>query len=215
MIKKKKDKVEECHCNEECTCGEECNCTEDNKCSENCTCYEEKCHCGESCECGDECNCDEDCDCNDDLVEELNNQITNLKEALLRNQAELQNYKRRKDEEKDRLQKYKNEELIKELLPIVDNFERAIKMDDNDLSDEVSKFLSGFKLIYGNTINILNKFDVKEINAEGVEFDPNYHHAVLTDHNENKPEGVVLEVLQKGYIYKDRVIRPAMVKVNE
>ena len=215
MIKKKKDKVEECHCNEECTCGEECNCTEDNKCSENCTCYEEKCHCGESCECGDECNCDEDCDCNDDLVEELNNQITNLKEALLRNQAELQNYKRRKDEETDKLQKYKNEELIKELLPIVDNFERAIKMDDNDLSDEVSKFLSGFKLIYGNTINILNKFDVKEINAEGVEFDPNYHHAVLTDHNENKPEGVVLEVLQKGYIYKDRVIRPAMVKVNE
>ena len=215
MIKKKKDKVEECHCNEECTCGEECNCTEDNKCSENCTCYEEKCHCGENCECGDECNCDEDCDCNDDLVEELNNQITNLKEALLRNQAELQNYKRRKDEETDRLQKYKNEELIKELLPIVDNFERAIKMDDNDLSDEVSKFLSGFKLIYGNTINILNKFDVKEINAEGVEFDPNYHHAVLTDHNENKPEGVVLEVLQKGYIYKDRVIRPAMVKVNE
>ena len=215
MIKKKKDKVEECHCNEECTCGEDCNCTEENKCSENCTCYEEKCHCGENCECGDECNCDEDCNCNDDLVEELNNQITNLKEALLRNQAELQNYKRRKDEETDRLQKYKNEELIKELLPIVDNFERAIKMDDNDLSDEVSKFLSGFKLIYGNTINILNKFDVKEINAEGVEFDPNYHHAVLTDHNENKPEGVVLEVLQKGYIYKDRVIRAAMVKVNE
>lgn len=223
MSKKKKDKVEVCNCNEECTCGEECNCTEENKCSENCTCYEDECHCGENCECGDECHCNEDddcdcgddCNCNDNIVEELNNQINNFKEALLRNQAELQNYKRRKDEETDRLQKYKNEELIKELLPIVDNFERAIKMDDNDLSDEVSKFLSGFKLIYGNTVNILNKFDVKEINAEGVEFDPNYHHAVLTDHNENKPEGVVLEVLQKGYTYKDRVIRPAMVKVNE
>ena len=88
-------------------------------------------------------------------------------------------------------------------------------MDDNDLSDEVSKFLAGFKLIYTNTINILNKFEVKEINAEGVEFDPTYHHAVLTDHDENKPAGVVLEVLQKGYLYKDRVIRPAMVKVNE
>jgi len=226
MSKKKKDKVEACNCNEECTCGEECNCTEENKYSENCTCYEEECHCGENCDCGEECNCGddydcgddcdcEDCNCNEELIEDLNNQITSLKEALLRNQAELQNYKRRKDEETDRLQKYKNEELIKELLPVVDNFERAIKMDDNDLSDEVSKFLSGFKLIYGNTVNILNKFDVKEINAEGVEFDPNYHHAVLTDHNENKPEGVVLEVLQKGYIYKDRVIRPAMVKVNE
>ena len=88
-------------------------------------------------------------------------------------------------------------------------------MDDNDLSDEVSKFLAGFKLIYTTMIGILNKFEVKEIQAEGIEFDPEYHHAVLTDHDESKPSGVVLEVLQKGYMYKDRVIRPAMVKVNE
>ena len=210
-----KDKLkEQCNCSDNCTCGEECNCTEDNKCNDNCTCYEDKCSCNDSCECGDTCECEE-CNCNEDLIEDLTKEINILKESLLRNQAELQNYKRRKDEETSKIQKYKNEELIKELLTIVDNFERAIKMDDNDLSDEVSKFLSGFKLIYGNTINILNKFDVKEINAEGVEFDPNYHHAVLTDHNENKPEGVVLEVLQKGYTYKDRVIRPAMVKVNE
>ena len=88
-------------------------------------------------------------------------------------------------------------------------------MDDNDLSDEVSKFLSGFKLIYTNTVNILNKYEVKEIQAEGIEFDPTYHHAVLTEQDDTKPAGVVLEVLQKGYMYKDRVIRPAMVKVNE
>ena len=210
-----KDKLkEQCNCSDNCTCGEECNCTEDNKCNDNCTCYEDKCSCGDNCECGDTCECEE-CNCNEDLIEDLTKEINILKESLLRNQAELQNYKRRKDEETYKIQKYKNEELIKELLPIVDNFERAIKMDDNDLSDEVSKFLSGFKLIYGNTINVLNKFDVKEIKAEGVEFDPNYHHAVLTEHDETKPEGVVLEVLQKGYTYKDRVIRPAMVKVNE
>lgn len=210
-----KDKLkEQCNCSDNCTCGEECNCTEDNKCNDNCTCYEDKCSCNDSCECGDTCECEE-CNCNEDLIEDLTKEINILKESLLRNQAELQNYKRRKDEETSKIQKYKNEELIKELLPIVDNFERAIKMDDNDLSDEVSKFLSGFKLIYGNTINVLNKFDVKEIKAEGVEFDPNYHHAVLTEHDETKPEGVVLEVLQKGYTYKDRVIRPAMVKVNE
>ena len=148
-------------------------------------------------------------------LEELNKKITSLQEALLRNQAELQNYKRRKEEETLKFEKYKNEELIKELLTIIDNFERAIKMDNQDLSDEVSKFLEGFKLIYTNMINILNKFDVKEINAEGVEFDPEFHHAVLTDHDETKPASVVLEVLQKGYTYKDRVIRPAMVKVNE
>ena len=148
-------------------------------------------------------------------VEELKKQVDTLKESLLRNQAELQNYKRRKDEEMSKILKYKDEDIIKELLSVLDNFERAIKMDDNDLTDEVSKFLEGFKLIYSNTVNILSKFEVKEIDAEGVEFDPDYHHAVLTDHDENKPAGVVLEVLQKGYMYKDRVIRPAMVKVNE
>ena len=148
-------------------------------------------------------------------IEKLNGQIDALKESLLRNQAELQNYKRRKDEEVSKILKYKDEDLLKELLVVLDNFERAIKMDDNDLSDEVSKFLEGFKLIYSNTINILEKFEVKEIEAEGLEFDANYHHAVLTDHDDNKPQGVVLEVLQKGYMYKDRVIRPAMVKVNE
>ena len=148
-------------------------------------------------------------------IDELNKQVGLLKESLLRNQAELQNYKRRKEDEVSKIMKYKDEEFIKEILPVLDNFERAIKMDDNDLTDEVSRFLEGFKLIYTNMINILGKFDVKEVDAEGVEFDPNYHHAVLTDHDENKPAGVILEVLQKGYMYKDRVIRPAMVKVNE
>ena len=148
-------------------------------------------------------------------IDELNKKISSLQEALLRNQAELQNYKRRRDEESEKQLKYKNEDLIVEILSVVDNFERAIRMDDNDLSDEVSKFLDGFKLIYGNMINILEKFDVKEISSDGVSFDPEFHHAVLTDHDESKPSGVVLEVLQKGYMYKDRVVRPAMVKVNE
>lgn len=202
-MSKKKEKLEEleqeqCSCNDECACGEDCTCGVE-------------CNCNDECACGDDCNCEN----NNEEIISLNNQITILKESLLRNQADLQNYKRRKEEETEKILKYKNEDLIKELLSIVDNFERAIKMDDNDLSDEVSKFLSGFKLIYSNTISILNKYEVKEISSEGVEFDPTYHHAVLTDHDEAKPAGVVLEVLQKGYTYKDRVIRPAMVKVNE
>lgn len=214
MNKDKKQEKDICNCqntSEECTCGENCTCEED------CTCNEE-CLCGDNCTCEDESTCDEECSCKDSCNEEvlkLSKEVNDLKEALLRNQADLQNYKRRKDEETERLQKYKNEELIKELLTVVDNFERAIKMDDNDLSDEVSKFLSGFKLIYTNTVNILNKYEVKEIKAEGIEFDPTYHHAVLTEQDDTKPAGVVLEVLQKGYMYKDRVIRPAMVKVNE
>ena len=203
MSKKEEIKENICNCSEECCCDDECTCDEECTCCEECSCEENECACGE------------DCNCNKEEIETLNKEIFNLKEALLRNQAELQNYKRRKDEETERYLKYKNEELVKELLPIVDNFERAIKMDDNDLSDEVSKFLSGFKLIYTNTINILNKYEVTEIKAEGIEFDPTYHHAVLTEHDDTKPSGVVLEVLQKGYMYKDRVIRPAMVKVNE
>ena len=154
--------------------------------------------------------------------EELKNEIEKLKLALnasndkaVRAQAEMLNFKRRKEEETSNLLKYANEDVMKSLLPIVDNFERAIKLDDNDLSDELSKFLSGFKMIYTSVIDILNKFEVKEIIAEGVEFDPRIHQAVLMEHDETKPHNVVIEVLQKGYTYKDRVIRPAMVKVNE
>ena len=114
-----------------------------------------------------------------------------------------------------RLLKYANEDVLASLLPVIDNFERGLKMDDNDLSDEVSKFLTGFKMIYTEIIGILNKNEVKEIAAEGIEFDPKVHQAVLMEHDDTKPHGVVIEVLQKGYMYKDKVIRPAMVKVNE
>ena len=147
--------------------------------------------------------------------EKLLKELQDANEKCLRMAAELQNYKRRKEEETSNLMKYANEDLVKSLLPILDNFERAIKLDDNGLSDEVSKFLSGFKMIYTSFVNILNDIDVKEIEADGLEFDPNFHQAVLTEKDENKPSNVILEVLQKGYTYKDKVIRPAMVKVNE
>ena len=148
-------------------------------------------------------------------IEKLKNDLLVSNEKVLRAQAEMMNFKRRKEEEISTMLKYANEDVLKSLLPVIDNFERGLKMDDNDLSDEVSKFLSGFKMIYTNIIEILNKNEVKEIEAEGVEFNPKVHQAVLMEHDENKPHGVVLEVLQKGYMYKDRVIRPAMVKVNE
>ncbi len=152
-------------------------------------------------------------------LEEENHKLKNdLKESgekVLRLAAEMQNYKKRNETEKSNMLKYANEDLAKSLLPILDNFERAIRLDDNDLSDEVSKFLSGFKMIYGSFVNVLNNIEVKEIECDGLEFDPVYHQAVLTEKDETKPSGVILEVLQKGYMYKDKVIRPAMVKVNE
>ena len=148
-------------------------------------------------------------------IEKLQAENSTLNEKVLRISAEMQNMRRRYEEEISNIYKYEGEELIVKLLAIVDNFERAISLDDRDLSDELSKFLSGFKMIYTNLLNILDSMEVKVIECEGLEFDPNKMEAVLTEKDENLPANVVLEVLQKGYTYKDKVIRVAMVKVNE
>lgn len=179
-------------------------------------CNKEECNCKEAkeeCACDEECNCNEECSCSDN--KELEDKIKNLEEALLRSQAELINYKRRKDEETNRIIKYAEEGILKGFLPILDNFERAIGMDDDNLEDEVSKFLEGFKLMYRQIKDLLEKFEVKEIDCLGKEFDPALEQAVVIDHDETKESGVVTVVLQKGYMYKDRVLRTAMVKVNE
>lgn len=172
-------------------------------------CSNEECNCKETKE---ECTCNEECSCGDNKLED---KIKNLEEALLRSQAELINYKRRKDEETNRIIKYAEEDILKGFLPILDNFERAIGMDDDNLEDEVSKFLEGFKLMYKQIKDLLEKFEVKEIDCLGKEFDPALEQAVVMDHDETKESGVVTVVLQKGYMYKDRVLRTAMVKVNE
>ena len=207
MTKKEKIKETEentcnCSCGEECTCGDNCTCTEE--------CHCEDCHCDE--ECG-ECHC-EGCH-EDEQIIVLNNYIKELEEKILREKAELVNYRRRKDEEVSTMLKYANEDVVNELLPIVDNFERAIKLDNNDLTDELSKFLAGFKMIYTSLINVFNKFEVKAVDGTSIPFDPTYHQAVLTEKVDGVEPGIVIEVLQKGYLYKDRVIRPAMVKVSE
>ena len=145
---------------------------------------------------------------------EANEKIKELEDKSLREKAEMINYRKRKDEDVARLLKYKDEDLILEMLPIIDNFESAIKMDDNNLDDEVSKFLSGFKMIYGNLLTVLEKADIKIIDEIKTPFDPAFHQAVLTEKTDME-SGMVIEVLRKGYILKDKVIRPAMVKVSE
>lgn len=148
-------------------------------------------------------------------VLELESKIKELESKMLYKDAELINYRKRKDDEVSSMLKYSNAELILQILPIVDDFERAIKLDDEILDDEVSKFLSGFKMIYTRLLKILDDFEVKEIDALGKEFNPTYHQAVFSVEEKDKPSNVVLEVLQKGYMYKDRVIRPSMVKVSK
>ena len=146
--------------------------------------------------------------------EKLVKQNAELNDKILRITAEMQNMKRHFEEDKTRLIKYDGEKLIIEILPIVDNFERAIILDDDNLSDELSKFLSGFKMIYGNLVDILNKLEVKEIECVGKPFDSISMNAVLIDHVKDVDDNIVIDCMQKGYMYKDKIIRPAMVKVN-
>lgn len=215
-----------CNCDESCDCGcnegHECVCESNCNCDETCDCdcmNDEECTC-DDCEC-EECNCSDDCCCNHDCNSE-ENEITKLQEKLkelenkaLLSQAEMINYRRRKDEEVSRMLKYANEDMVMDLLQTVDNFERAIKMDDSNLEDEVSKFLEGFKMIYCHLVSTLEKYEVKAIDGSNKEFNPTYHQAVMTEHVDEIEPGMVLEVLQKGYLLKDKVIRPAMVKVSE
>lgn len=166
----------------------------------------------EHCECH-ECHCEHDKPKKD--KNKYKERIKELEDELLRSKAEFINYRKRLEDEQSRLLKFCNEDLIKETLPILDNFERAISMDDTNLDDEVSKFLSGFKMIYCNFVNILKNYGVVEIDGNNKPFDPVYHEAIMTEKREGVEAGMVLEVLQKGYILKGKVIRPAMVKVSE
>ena len=165
------------------------------------------------CKCED--NSKKECECKECHCDEKELKLKETEDKLLRLQAEFMNYQNRREKELEILFKYEGEKVIKEVLKVVDNFERAISMDDDDLSDEVSKFLSGFKMIYTSLINMLTDLEVTEIDVDGKEFDPTIAEAVLVEEDKTKPAGVVLEVLQKGYKYKDKVIRPAMVKVNK
>ena len=182
-----------------------------------------------------ECDCknkDKSCECHHDkskkrdkhheeikkLKEELaekDKQINDLNEKIRYNQAELINYRKRKEDEVTNRLKYANQDLISELILILDNFERAIRLDDNNLTDELSKFLKGFKMMYASFDDVLKKYGLEEIEAEHKKYDPNTMEALMTDSDKDYEDEEVLEVLLKGYRLKDRVIRPASVRVNK
>lgn len=143
--------------------------------------------------------------------EKLKSENLELKEKVLRITAEMQNMRRRYDADIANMYKYDGFDLAEKILPIIDNFERALKIK----SEENEKFLDGFKMIYENLISILTAKGIKEIEAQGKNFDPTMMNAVMTEVNNEVEENMVLDVLQKGYMYNDKLIRPAMVKVSE
>ncbi len=185
-----------CNCGEECTCGDECNCNEECNCGSDCKCHEEKSH---------------HHDKHKEKIEKLENELKEEKEKSLRIQAEMMNFRRRQEESLATFKKYANENILKELLLIKDNFERGLSLE----SEENKEIFKGFRMIYQNIDKILEENQVVEINAIDVPFDPAIHQAVMTEHRDGVEPGMVIDCLQKGYKYKDRVLRPAMVKVSE
>ena len=165
----------------------------------------------------------------DETAAKLNEQINSMAQELIQKeeekkqltekvkltQAELINYRKRKDEETATMLKYANADLILELIPTIDNFERAIAQAEKSENTEIKKFMTGINLIYQGIQNTLTKFGVEVINRVGQEYDPNLEQALCTDCVEEQENEVVLEVLQKGYKLKDRVIRAASVKINQ
>lgn len=152
---------------------------------------------------------------NDSELQKLVEENKVLQDKVLRVTAEMQNMKRRMEEEKSNLLKYEGEDFIKSILPIADNFERAIGVNEEGLSEEVVKYLNGFKMIYSNLSSILQSNQVEIIDAINKPFDPNTMDAVMTEENSEVEPNTVIDVLQKGYTYKGKVIRHAMVKVSK
>ncbi|RYG74742.1 nucleotide exchange factor GrpE [Lentibacillus lipolyticus] len=133
-------------------------------------------------------------------------------QRVLRIQAEFDNYKKRTQKEKEADRKYKSEDIVKELLPVMDNFERALQVE---VTDETKNFAEGITMVYRQLKDALANHGVEEIESVGKPFDPTIHHAVMQEEDEEAEPETVIEELQKGYYLKDRVIRPAMVKVNK
>ena len=140
---------------------------------------------------------------------ETNEEDEALNAKYLRLMADFQNYKRRVEKEKSDIYAYANEKIVSELLNVIDNFERALQ---HECADE--RYVEGMQMIFKQFAGVLEKAGLEEITAEGEDFDPNFHNAVMTEDNPEFGSGKVTEVLQKGYLLNKKVIRPSMVKVN-
>jgi len=166
-------------------------------------------------------NCceNEACECehqqDEEVIEEvdLTEEVARLNDQLLRNQAELENFKKRMNDERIKDNKYRSQHLATAILPALDTFERAMAVEIEN--EEVKNFLTGFEMIHKQFIESLASEGVEIIESEGQPFDPNFHQAVMQEEVEGTEPGIVLLEMQKGYKLKDRVIRPAMVKVSQ
>jgi molecular chaperone GrpE len=141
--------------------------------------------------------------------ENKNNKLLEMKDLLQRKQAELENYRKQVDKRFIEIRELANRDIILQLLPIIDNFELALKFDDGHTSEKT--FVEGVELIYSQFFSMLENNGVKMIEKE--EFNPYYHEALMKVES-NLPENTIIEVLQKGFTLHNKVIRPARVKLS-
>ena len=143
-------------------------------------------------------------DAKDKKIEELN-------DRLLRNMAEFDNFRKRSEKEKSQMFEIGAKDIIEKILPVLDNFERGLAAITEEEKD--TAFAQGVEQIYKQFVTVLEDSGVKAIEAVGTEFDPNFHNAVMHGEDEELGENMVAEEYQKGYMYKDSVVRHSMVKV--
>lgn len=148
-----------------------------------------------------------------DALKNTIKELETMKATNLRMQAEFQNFKKRVEKEKADIYKFANEKLVIELLGVMDNVDRAI--GSMDTSESNKNVVDGVQMIHNTLEDFLKKHQVQVIEAVGTPFDPQKHHAVMTEANEDHPSETVIEEFQRGYELNGKVIRPAMVKVSE
>lgn len=150
----------------------------------------------------------------DPVVDETTKEEENLKEVMekqLRLMAEFENFRKRSEKEKSEMFDNGVSSLALKILPVVDNFERGLEAAKVDGEDNA--YYQGFNKIYVQLIEVLEAAGIKPIGAVDKEFDPNFHNAVLHEENEDYGDNIIIEEFQKGYTYKDKVIRYSMVRV--
>lgn len=149
----------------------------------------------------------------EDKIKKLEAELQEWKNSYTRKLAEFQNFTKRKENEVAEMRKYASEEIVVKLLDNIDNLERAV--DASKESQNFDSLVEGVNMILNNLKNLLTEEGVEEIEAAGKEYDPYEHKAMITENKEELDDNVVVQVFQKGYKMKGKVVRPAMVTVNK
>ena len=149
-----------------------------------------------------------------EAISEKDDQVKAFKEESLRNMAELENFKKRKNNEVDSFKKFAKESVIQEFLPILDNFTIACDHANKENQNQ-SETIKGFIMISKQIESVLAKLDVKVIDALNNPFDPNFHQAIGQEKNDDVKSNIVIKEVQKGFLLHEKVIRPSMVIVSE